>query len=754
AVEYPRELCIHELFEAQVQRTPEAVAVVFGDEQLSYAELNSRANQLAHYLRAQGVGPDSLVGLCVERSAALVVALLGILKAGGAYVPLDPNYPRERLEYMIEDSGPVMVLTQEWLEPRLLVSGVPKLRLQADKELLSSYRTDNPGGAEVGLSAAHLVYVIYTSGSSGQPKGAMVEHGGIVNCIAWMQETYQLDGSDKFLAQTSLNFDPSVWEILWPLTVGAVVVLARAEGHYDPGYLKQLIISEEVTTAYLVPSLLRQFLAEPGVEQCSSLKRVISGGAALSGQTIDRFHRLLAAELHHSYGPTEASIAASEWSCPRVAETGAVALGRPLGNTQLYVLDKDWQVAPLAVAGELYIGGVGVGRGYRNRAELTAERFVPDGFSKEPGRRLYRTGDVVRYWSDGNLEFLGRVDQQVKVRGYRIELGEIEAALLGHGGVQEAVVVAREEADGEKRLIGYIVPVEQGRVSAEDLTVYLAQRLPDYMVPAIWLELEQIPVTNSGKIDRQALPQPERVAKPEGFLAPRDSLEVQLLSIWEHVLNISPISVQDNFFTLGGHSLDAVSLVSQIHSGIGQDLPVIAVFENPTIDQLAAVLRERNWPGVLRLVDELPQVDSPLVSIHPSGAKPPFFFVSALGGILPSNIISSVLDLAPHLDLDQPFYGLQLPGLIQSLACHFSSNVRVDDQQLRQLFLKHLQENPPLKIVRDGAARCITAMREIQPSGPYHLAGFCTGGIVAFEIASQLSQRGQEVGLLVLLDTA
>jgi thioesterase domain-containing protein/aryl carrier-like protein len=461
--------------------------------------------------------------------------------------------------------------------------------------------------------------------------------------------------------------------------------------------------------------------------------------------------------LVNGYGPTESTTFTTCEVLRDAAElqtATSVAIGKVVGGRRAYVVDERGELVGEGIWGELYIGGAGVGRGYVQRAAETAERFVPDCWSGEWGGRLYRTGDVVRWKGDRRLEFKGRADGQVKLRGYRIEVGEIEAVLLGHGGVREAVVVAREDGN-EKSLAAYVMAVTN-ELSTSDLREYLTQRLPSYMVPAAITLVETLPLTPNGKIDRRSLRELGlgRTEMPNGSSGPRDSLEVQLLTIWEHVLNVRPISVQDNFFSLGGHSLHAVRLISQIHARIGQDLPVAAIFENPTIDQLASVLRERNWPGVLRLVDDLPQVNSPLVSIQPSGAKPPLFFVSALGGILPSNVISSVLDLAPHLERDQPFYGLQLPGLVQPLACHFSSNAPVDDERLAELFGKHLRENPPVKIIRDGAAQCIEALRQIQPAGPYHLVGFCSGGIVALEIANQLLRRGEEVGLLVLMDTA
>src|SRR5689334_897034 len=451
---YPSEPCIHVLFEDQVARTPDAIAVVQGDIALTYAELNAQANRLAHRLIALGVGPDRLVGLCVERRPHLVIGVLAILKAGGAYVPLDPSYPRERLQELVSDAAPVVIVAD--------AAGRQALALETDAPVLSvddpapwsHERDDNP--CVTGLSSRHLAYVIYTSGSTGTPKGAQNEHRAVVNRLAWMQRTYGLDAADLVLQKTPFTFDVSAWELFWTLLYGATLVLAAPDGQRDARYLVELIQQRGITTVHFVPSMLSSFLEAPGVAQCRSLRRVICSGEALPAAAVTACRRMLpAARLDNLYGPTEAAIDVTWWRCPDDFDGATVPIGRPIANTQIYLLDGDGQPVPLGVAGELYIGGAGVARGYLNRPELTAERFVADPFS--PGAaRMYRTGDLARYLADGNLEFLGRNDQQVKIRGYRIELGEIEARLLAHPSVQEAVVIAREDGAGDKRLVAYL----------------------------------------------------------------------------------------------------------------------------------------------------------------------------------------------------------------------------------------------------------------------------------------------------------
>jgi amino acid adenylation domain-containing protein len=586
---YP-ETCLHELFEAQVERTPDAIAVVYEDQQLSYRELNEQGNQLAHYLRKLGVGPEKTVGVLMERSLEMVIGLLGILKAGGAYVPFDTAYPKERLAFMLDDSQVTFLLGQKRLADKLPPHAARFICLETDWEAIVAESKTNPLHVTTPES---LLYVLYTSGSTGKPKGALLPHRGIVNCIHWMQQTYQLTPSDRFLFKTSLNFDPSVWEVFWPLTVGAAVVTSRPGADQDAAYLVDCVIKHGVTGIYFVPSMLNLLLDESRLREASSLRFVICGGESLARETVERFCELSDAELHHSYGPTETSIAVTESICAR-GQRGPVPIGRPLANTRVYVLDKHLHPVPIGVPGELYVGGHGLARGYLQRPELTAERFVPDPFSSEPGSRLYVTGDQVRYWPDGNLEFLGRTDDQVKVRGFRIELGEIVAALDQHAAVREAIVVAGHDSAGTHRLAAYILRNEAAAASHSELRSFLETKLPKYMVPSAFVFLESWPLMANGKIDRHALPQPESV-RPQSeipYLAPRTELERIIASLWQEVLQIEMVGTNDNFFDLGGHSLSMLQVHNKLRQYLNRPISMVDMFQYPTVSSMSKYLSQ------------------------------------------------------------------------------------------------------------------------------------------------------------------
>ncbi len=598
------EQCIHELFEVQVKQTPDAIVLVYEEHQLSYAQLNQRANQLAHYLQGRGVGPEQRVGLCLERSLEMVIALLAILKAGAAYVPLDPGYPQQRLVFLLQDAQISLLLTQQYLLPRLPHPlTLPLLCLDTDWSLIRSQRRDN---LLIPLSPDHLAYVIYTSGSTGQPKGVMVAHRGVCNCLLWMQHTYALTPNDRVLQKTPYSFDVSVCEFFWPLLTGARLVLARPEGHRDSAYLVTCIGEQQITTLHFVPSLLRLFLEEEGLEQCGSLQRVICSGEALPLASQQRFFERLSAELHNLYGPTEASIEVSFWACQRDSERASVPIGFPIANMQLYVLDPCLEPVPVGVAGELYIGGIGLARGYLHQAKLTAEKFIPNPWTQTPGTRLYRTGDQVRRLANGAIEFLGRLDHQVKVRGVRIELGEIEAVLRGSGLVQDVVVVAPGETAADKRLVAYIVPraLQPCISDANDLLQTqstdqhvsalrntLKNHLPEYMIPSTFILLKNLPLSPNGKVDRQALPMPDTSwsEREKDFAAPRTSVEEILIDIWSNVLGHKPISIYDNFFEIGGDSILSIQIVNKAHKA-GLSLTPKHLFQYQTVAELAGVL--------------------------------------------------------------------------------------------------------------------------------------------------------------------
>jgi amino acid adenylation domain-containing protein len=712
-VAYPKDRCLHELIEEQVERTPDATAVVFENEQLTYRELNERANQLGRHLQGLGVGPDTLVGLCVERSLEMVVGLLGILKAGGAYVPLDPEYPRERLAFMLEDADVPVLLTQARLAASLPTHNARIIRLDEDWPVIAA---ESPARVRSPVEAEHLAYMIYTSGSTGRPKGAMNTHVGIVNRLLWMQDAYGLTPSDRVLQKTPFSFDVSVWEFFWPLLTGARLVVALPGGHKDSAYLAKLICQERITTLHFVPSMLSAFLEQGGLESsCASLKRVICSGEALPLELQQRFFSLLRAELHNLYGPTEAAVDVTYWACERDSGLRTVPIGRPIANTQVYILDRHLQPAPFGVPGELHIGGIGLARGYHNRPDLTAEKFIAKPFGSELGARLYKTGDLARYLANGAIEYLGRLDHQVKIRGFRIELGEIESVLAGHPAVREAAVVAREDIPGEKRLVAYLTAKEREAPKVQELRVLLGAKLPEYMVPSAFVTLEQFPLTPNGKVDRKRLPVPEleHFGSEQCYIAPSTPTEEAIARIWRDLLGLEQVGVRDNFFELGGHSLLAVRLQFRMEKELGRRLPLAAFFRAPTLEELATLVKDGSAS------DEASHVFGP----QSQGGRPPMFCF---------HFLSSAQRLAKHLAPNRPVYGIESPFYDE---------------------LRFWHEHRRLGItVADVAGRCLEQVRQVQPHGPYYLAGFCFGGVLAFEVASELARLGEEVPLLALLD--
>ncbi len=656
AVAYPSMESLHQLIEAQVARTPDAVAVTFEDHHLSYWKLNCRSNQLAHELRSVGVGPETRVGICAERCPEMVVGLLGILKAGGAYVPLDPTYPRGRLAFMLKGARAPVLLVQKGLLSTLPSHRGRMILLDADQHLGDRQSPDNPPPR---VSAENLAYVIYTSGSTGQPKGSMLSHRGIVNRLLWMQEAYGLQAGEAVLQKTPFSFDVSVWEFFWPLIVGARLVVARPGGHQDGWYLAELIAEQRVTTLHFVPSMLQIFLKEPRVDECCAppagpLKRVIVSGEALPYELRERFYARLGAQLHNLYGPTEASVDVTFWACERDGTRRSVPIGRPIGNIRIHVLDRRGNLVPLGAPGELCIAGCGLARGYLERPDLTAERFVPaphfgDPLCSEPGSRLYRTGDQVRYRGDGAIEFLGRLDHQVKLHGLRIELGEIEAVLEEHPAVHRSVVVVRGE-----RLVGYVAHGREHPPAVAQLRTLLQERLPGYMVPAALVFLEALPLTPSGKIDRRALPAPEggRPESGEGSVSPRTPVEELLVAIWADLLGRERVGVHDNFFDLGGHSLLATQLVSRIRKAFGAEVPLRRLFEVPTAAGLAREIELGSHEDQAPLLVPLPRDDEglPRDAVPLSFAQQRLWIIDQLEPGDPSYNIPAALRLRGRLE--------------------------------------------------------------------------------------------------------
>ncbi|WGV25108.1 non-ribosomal peptide synthetase [Halotia branconii] len=615
--DYPLDKCIHQLFEEQVERTPDAVAVVFDNQQLTYYELNTHANQLAHYLRSLGVKPDTLVGICVERSLEMVIGLLGILKAGAAYLPLDPDYPQERLSFMLQDAQVSVLLTQQHLSKNLPQHQAKFVCLDTNWHLIAEYSQEN---CITNVQASNLAYVIYTSGSTGQPKGVMLTHRNLCNHMFWMQATFPLNETDKVLQKTPFSFDASVWEFYAPLLVGGQLLLAQPGGHADGAYLLNVIAQQKVTTVQFVPSLLRILLEQGGIETCDSLKQVFCGGEVLPVALQEDLLSKLNVNLYNLYGPTEACIDSTFWTCQRGSDRQVVPIGRAIANAQVYILDEYLQPVPVGVPGELHIGGAGLARGYLNRPELTKAKFIPNPFEKAEGSgstaltnqrqeaegsRLYKTGDLARYLTDGTIEYLGRIDNQVKIRGFRIELGEIEELLNQHEDVQAACVIAREDNPGEtcterlvpsgaevsrsKRLVAYVVGNPQHPPTINQLRSLLSSQLPQYMIPHAFVLLESLPLTPNGKVDRRALPAPDtREGLEASFVAPRNQIEETLAQIWSEVLRVEPVGIHDNFFELGGDSILSIQILAKAKQA-GLQLSLKQLFANQAIAQLAAV---------------------------------------------------------------------------------------------------------------------------------------------------------------------
>ncbi|MFK0925969.1 amino acid adenylation domain-containing protein, partial [Pseudomonas aeruginosa] len=579
AAEYPLQRGVHRLFEEQVERTPTAPALAFGEERLDYAELNRRANRLAHALIERGIGADRLVGVAMERSIEMVVALMAILKAGGAYVPVDPEYPEERQAYMLEDSGVQLLLSQSHLKLPL-AQGVQRIDLDQADAWLENHAENNPG---VELNGENLAYVIYTSGSTGKPKGAGNRHSALSNRLCWMQQAYGLGVGDTVLQKTPFSFDVSVWEFFWPLMSGARLVVAAPGDHRDPAKLVALINREGVDTLHFVPSMLQAFLQDEDVVSCTSLKRIVCSGEALPADAQQQvFAKLPQAGLYNLYGPTEAAIDVTHWTCVEEGKD-AVPIGRPIANLACYILDGNLEPVPVGVLGELYLAGQGLARGYHQRPGLTAERFVASPFVA--GERMYRTGDLARYRADGVIEYAGRIDHQVKLRGLRIELGEIEARLLEHPWVREAAVLA---VDG-KQLVGYVVLESESGDWREALAAHLATSLPEYMVPAQWLALERMPLSPNGKLDRKALPRPQAAAG-QTHVAPQNEMERRIAAVWADVLKLEEVGATDNFFALGGDSIVSIQVVSRCRAAGIQFTPK-DLFQQQTVQGLARVAR-------------------------------------------------------------------------------------------------------------------------------------------------------------------
>lgn len=736
--EYPRDMTIHQRFEAQAARTPEATAVVFQAERLTYRQLDQRANRLAHRLRALGVGPDVPVALCAERSPAMIVALLAILKAGGAYVSLDPSYPKERLGYMLRECDPPVVLVERALQgalpdlaPREGAEARPApcvLGLDDPDDTETSIAAGAGAGdpaqpPESGATAEHLAYISYTSGSTGRPKGVCIPHRAVARLLLGTNYI-QIEPDDAFGQIANCAFDASTFEIWGALLHGARVVILPRSVVLSPPAFAEAIAAHGITTMFVTAALFNQSSQQvPGMFR--TMRHLLVGGEALNAASIRAVLQTGPPQrLLNGYGPTEVTTFAVTHEIRSLEpEAVSVPIGRPIANTEAYILDEHQQPVPVGVAGELYLGGDGLARGYYRQPELTAQAFVPHPFSSKPGARLYRTGDLVRYRPDGTIEFIGRTDFQVKIRGFRIELGEIEAVLAQHPAVRESVVTVIEDEANDKRLAAYVVAQGEGAPGAEALRSYARTQLPEYMVPATVTFLPALTLNANGKVDRAALPAPAsaRDAAPE-FARPNDDLETQVAAIWEDLLRVRPIGRHDHFFGLGGHSLLAVRLMARIAKTFGRTLPVTTVFQAPTLAEFCERLMRAMRPAVKEGARRAVPAGSSLVEIQGQGTRLPLYLVHGAGG----GMFWGYTNLARHLGADQPVYAFQSRGW---------------------------RGQAEFATIPAMAAQYVADLRAFQPRGPYHLGGYCFGGNVAAEMARQLIDAGDEVALLAVLNS-
>jgi amino acid adenylation domain-containing protein len=721
AAGHPQNRCIQQLFEEQVERTPEAIAVVFQEQQLTYAQLNAQANQLAHHLRELGVRPDTRVAICVERGLEMMIALMAALKAGGAYVPLDPAYPVERLAYMLRDSEPMVLLTQSALLRRLPTTQSQVLLLdgQDQSSPYAHQPTHNIDGSALGLSSHHLAYIIYTSGSTGQPKGVMVEHRNIVRLLQATDARFHFGKQDIWSLFHSFAFDFSVWEIWGALAYGGRLVVIPLSTARSPDQFYRTLCNTGVTVLNQTPSAFRSLIAaQADSRQEHQLRCVILGGEALEPSMLKPwFERndAVRTQLVNMYGITETTVHAT-YHALSAADTGyygASSIGSRLPDLKLYLLDERCEPVPIGVSGEIYIGGAGVTRGYLNRAELTAERFPHDPHSDEAEARMYKSGDLARYLADGSIEYLGRNDNQVTIRGFRIELGEIEAKLATIDGMREAVVLAREDQAGDKRLVAYVVTQKDYTLDAATLREALARELADYMLPSAFVTLAALPLTTNGKLDRDALPKPADDAYVNrGYEAPKGKIEEALAEIWSALLQRELIGRHDNFFEAGGHSLLAVQMLSRVNNDLNVDLALAEIFSHPILSNFAWVIAgasRRNRHPCLTVFRE-------------SGRSAPLFIVHHISGSC-----AYASDLMPWIDADIPIYGLSAPGFRDG--------------------------ETPLDSASDMATLYVEAMQSVRTHGPYRIAGWSAGGIIAYEIARQLLAKHETVDLVALIDT-
>ena len=699
----PRPQQTQHFFEQHATQNPDTLAVVDNAGRLTYGELDRKANQLAHYLRSLGVGPNTAVGLALERSSKMIVAILGVLKAGGAYLPLDPDYPSERLNFMLSDTQAPVVLTQKKLADALPDHNAQTVCIDSEWDAITLEDSRAP---RIAAQPDNLAYVIYTSGSTGKPKGVPISHRNLVHSTSARFEFYEKK-VNRFLLLSSFSFDSSVVGIFWTLCQGGTLVLPPQGTEQDIPKLVATIASYKISHLLVLPSLYAILLEQPDARKLTSLNTVIVAGEECRRGLVDlHYTRLPRATLFNEYGPTECTVWSTAYKIPTRIEGDCVPIGRPIPNTQNYILDCHDQLAPIGIPGELCIGGAGVTAGYLNQPELSAQKFTACDNAGQPPPYLYRTGDLARYLADGNIAFLGRMDHQVKIRGYRIELGEIESTLDQHSAIQDVVVVTRDDQIDNKSITAYVVLKPNTAATIDELQVFIRKKLPAYMAPSNIVFLDRLPVTPSGKVDRKSLPAPNQLKTriDENYVAATDSLETQLVRLWEKVLSVQPISTTDNFFSLGGQSLLALKVLYHIRKLTGKDIPLAALFEAPTVSQLADTIRRDGWKSPFSL----------LIPYQPLGTKPPFFCIH--GG---------AVGVADKIGLEQPFYSGMPHGFDGK---RFSPSVT------------------------DMVSDYIREIRLLQPQGPYFIGGYSFGGLIAFEMACKLFEEGHEIGTLVMIE--
>jgi aspartate racemase len=702
--------CVHEVFEREVAERPDKIAIESQDEQITYRELNRRADDLARRLRDVGVGPETFVGVMVERSPELIVSLLGIGKAGGVYVPINLNDPPKRVEFVLQDAGVSVVVTTRTLSAPIPVADLTLVYVLGEGDLKADKKQDRRPGGEA--TPDNLAYLMYTSGSTGTPKGVGITHRNIVGFVKAANYA-QLNADETFLHLAPISFDASTFEIWAALLNGARLII------YPPTLpslsdLGELVARTQVTTLFLTTGLFHQFV-DNSVTNIGAVRQLLTGGDALSPQLLQKgIEQIEGVQIVNCYGPTESTVMVCTYPVERDRQMTSVPIGRPVSNTRLYVMNS-LQPAGIGERGELFIGGHGLGRGYHKRPDLTAERFLPDRFSPQPGARLYRTGDAARFLNNGLIQFLGRIDDQLKISGFRIEPREIEAVLATHPALTSALVAAREETAGQKFLVAYFVPNSEHGPTSDELRAYLKERLPEYMVPSVYVPLESVPLTAHGKVDRAALPAPQVSLSRGGreYIAPQNDLQQQLVDIWEELFKVHPIGITDNFFELGGHSLQMIMLVARVEERLGKRVSTADLFDDPTVEHLAGLIGH----GKENMFQSL------IVRLHPEGTQPPIFGPHASGGN-----VWCYKELVQHLGDDQPFFGIQPREPENGMVVHHTE-------------------------VQAMATDYVQAIRGFQPEGPYWLTGWSMGGVIAFEMATQLQQQGQEVAMLALMDT-